>query len=1307
MSGTPRFATCLRPLAAGLCFTLLVLVAGRARAEGPQHWGFGQGQLATLQEQEDGSRDLVVYAAPLRAKDGPWLARWRSPKIAGAQAAAFLAAGDFRPGPVGKAYLAVVTAAAGGLDLTVYDPPEVFSTRTWTPLPAKSRAIPAEKFKGTPMFVTAGNLMSTASDRIVVLSRTGDEGDAALWVNWITPPMGPTEAAELTGAEPLNLEVDPAKVRGFAVGDFWGTGTDAICVAVDIDGYTLLRFYRWGAEVSPKACFVKVVDDASGDIPLLAPGGLAAGDFTKDGFDALVLAFDDPALPLELRVAPLREASAKPDPGPAYDGRAPSRQPLPGFGRDCSAPAMKASPEGFQARKKGPVAMAAGPLFGYVRCELTTAVREANAVDERPDAEISFVHRALTPLLTEGAPNYGWPLKGEPVTWQIVMKNNGARQIPGGATLKVWLCADRPNPDALPGAKPDAEYHVELMPPFEEMPKYVIQSVQAPWPYGLEDCPGAKWKRLDLSVTGEKWLVAVLEPEGDANERNNRIEVAWHGLPMHPSFRSLKSLTDRRPTVAGDPASKEYLARKLADAVTCLWERSGGAKNEDVLVRVFFDGYDLGWPDDAPEKDKAARWKALQERYESCRQMDLWWGENQKWERFGWKDGEGELRETARAFCPVGDRAAYAVTPVRTGVAAQGDGRPVQFATSCWGPDLFATGHAVFGAPAAEFVRRFTQGARGVKWDGWWEMAPDKVYVRVLDREGNPVPDATVSVFACGKGAPLRTGKSLPDGKFDTGHPNDSPATDLFNRKHYKAGLLAETGAVITVTIGDRHEAFLLGMDEPAAHGRYALFWHSLLDDREWVYDVRLNWKAGAPPADFTVEAAVQGSMVEMALKGPPGRTYRVYRRWEPAWIRTLAGEYPCSVDSLTIPLDLSAPDSWGKNRERALYEITAVVDGLESQAKSVSVFAVRNALGLSQHSPGRLLLANNNGKADPYGEILDGLTPERELLTSGKPGHTARRFARSAAKPSRLFATLKASDSDPPVFFEILDCPPGGIHATAYDLGSLTAKRASVKEFRVRDARQLGELNVGDLVTSNGKSSRVAAIRAECVTLEKPLFDLTADTVAVAFTRLVGFAGSDHGARELRDPRGVIVLKVADREFLAIADTGNGRVVIWDETTRYVTGYGGDKFRPCGLGIDPRDPRVFFVVDRRTDRKSHVLRLTFNGRTIERDHNWNLDAGDWENDEIGIAVTPANDENDRVRVAVTDGEKGRVFTFIVTPDRLVHDPEITEVLGTHAGPQALAAPLDCAFVTANGGVRLFAVDARDRVVELPKRWGK
>lgn len=1298
---------------------LLLATAAGASAQGVQHWGFGHGSLATLQTREDGSRDLVVYEAPLRAKDGPWLERWRSEKVAGPQAAAWVACGDFRPQAVGKAYVVVATADGAGLTLTVYEPPEVFSRRPWAALPAKNRVVPPEKLGGTVEHIAAGNLYGNRgeADSLCVLIRTGD-GDKANWfVASVRVPMGENAEAELTRREPLPVTADPSFVAGFAVGDFWGTGEDGICFPIGGEAGTQLRFLRWGREVSPGACFVKVVDDTAPDVPPLATSGICAADFLKDGFDAIALLPADPAAPLEVRVAPSREPGKGPEPGPFYNGHMPSRQAWPGFGGASSLVSMRGRPEGLEKRPEGPLPIAGGPVFGYVRGAVDGTVRAANVLDERADAGISCAHRVTTYPFAEGDAHFGWPVKGEETTWQIVVKNNGKSEVPGGGKLRVWLCAGAPNADVT-GTKADVEMLVERIEGnVDDKPDYKILTVKAPWPYALEDCPGEKWKRLNLKETGERWLIATLEVPGDPNERDNRLEVPWHGLPYHPVLRDWKNLLDSRPTVAGDPPGLEYLMRKTADAVNATWARAGGAGNEDTLVRVYFDGFDVGWPDDAPEKDKAARWKALRDKYEGVRQLEAHWGG--EWERLDWKgpekdvakgavkdalkDSADELKEVARLFHPLAGIDEGKLSPALSGMATTTDGRPVQLTSRYWGADILTTGHRVAGIPAAEYARRFLQGVRGVKPPAWHEMAPDKVVIRVLDRDGNPVSGATVALVPCGKSSALRSGTTDSSGRWDTGHPYDPLSTDIFGRKHWKGGMQAEAGLIVTVAIGMHCEAHLLGENDPGAHSRLALFLHSMTDTAEWVADVKINWAKAALPPDFSVHAPVQGTLVELQVSGPPARKYRLYRRWEPAWIRTLVGEFPTGDGKVLVPLDLSAPDSWGKGRTRATFEVTSVdADGAESLPNVITAAAVQNALSLAPFAQDRFAVACTNGDADPFGQTMrnPSLGLDRELLLSPARPHAARRILRSVAKPSRLFVTLKASGEEPPVCLDILDAAPGRPFERQYDLGQTNAKRGSVREFRVRDPRQLGELNVGDVVTWNTKSARVASIQRECVFLDAAIFDMDSDQVTVRMTRAAGRLGENTAARELRDPRGMMVFPLA-KEHLAIADTGNNRVVIWDDTTRFVTFYGGEKLRPCALALDPRDPKVFFVVDRRADRKSHVMRLTFNGKSIERDHNWNLDAGDWGGEEQGLAVRKLGDELDRVQLAVTDAEKGRVLIFTVMPDRLVLDGVVKTVTGPHAGPDALQAPSDCVFIPQEkNGARLFLVDGKDRVVE-------
>ena len=220
-----------------------------------------------------------------------------------------------------------------------------------------------------------------------------------------------------------------------------------------------------------------------------------------------------------------------------------------------------------------------------------------------------------------------------------------------------------------------------VIPPYDgsDTPTYGKVNVSCDWPYRLELVgPGATWKKIDLEKVGERWLVVDLsytDAEGrnaDANLRNNRYEAMIAARTLRPQFIA-GLLADRHTAVASDLSSIEYLARKLADSVECMWDRSGTGDNGDVPMRVWFDSYQIGFPKDDAE------WVDLNKKYEGNRGLGGWFGgPHERYERFDWEDGGNELHETGHLFCPLDDLYGYGVSPEMTLFDRMADGRPVQ-----------------------------------------------------------------------------------------------------------------------------------------------------------------------------------------------------------------------------------------------------------------------------------------------------------------------------------------------------------------------------------------------------------------------------------------------------------------------------------------------------------------------------------------------------------------------------------------------------------------------------------------------------
>jgi hypothetical protein len=1035
----------------------------------------------------------------------------------------------------------------------------------------------------------------------------------------------------------------------------------------------------------------------------------------------LTLVPSDPAAPIQVRAAPARTAAEAHDPGPVYNGRALSRQWLPGAGGASSKITMLArfgDPDMDFAKtraKRYPrrqiVGIGAGQLFGYIRTDLTTAVRNSNEIDTQPDAEIAFCHRFPQYSLTAGAPNYGWPAFGEEMGYEINVKNNGTMPIPAGkATLRVWINTPFRNADTNDASAASPSFTIPIdqeIPPFDpDHPTYIVKRVTTKWPYKLiPSGPGATWKKLNLADVGERWLVAVLDVEGGDNLRNNRFEAALHAHTLHPIWRSNHSLADRMPTVYGDPPSKENLSCKLADALTCMWERSGTAANEDVPQRVFFDGYEVGWPGDLPEPAKSEKWRAVQDKYEGWRELDAWYGENQEWERFNWPDGGAELHEAGHLFHPLGDLYQYAVSPTTTGTASMADGTPAQIATYCWGPDSYSTGHAMIGPAACEMMRRYVAGGRGGAPEQWWEMSPEKIWIRVLDRNGKPVRNAKVALWPLGTHKPYSQGVTGKDGRWDTGLPKGAPRIDRFGVKHYDR-IGDEMSFVVTTAIRGYQDEAILGQETLASHGRYTILYHSFLDPKGWTWDLKTNYAADAAKPAFRVDAAVQGSMAELGVSGKPGATYRVYRRWEPAYIRTLAETYKAKAAALKIPMDMAAADSHRKGRFRAIYEVTQITGKRESLPRTVQLTGLNNALGVTATVGGRLVVAANSGIANPWGIVFQGTTPYQELLYHYRFGHTANKIAPSLLTPGRYYATLSASDMQPDYRFDVIDPPKGdGGYDVRNDLGSFDAASADGTTITLYKPGDIVErvhrpsvqeaVHPGDGVTGPLGDATVTAIDGAVITTDKPIFAAGAERPAFSAVRLAGRPGDRAELRELKDARGLAVVTVGGKEYVVIADTGNSRVIVWDSDTGYITHLDMPGGAPVAVATDkPTNGKGdvwMYVLDRRADGKSQLHRLAFDGRTLAEAPGWpvSVDVSDSPG-EIGLAVSGDG-------LAITDASKGRILEYAMSQSGVKLTATYVKPIDTFAGPAALVKPTDVAYV----GKALYSVDGENRLVRV------
>ncbi|MEW6252309.1 MAG: hypothetical protein AB1716_16845, partial [Planctomycetota bacterium] len=983
-----------------------------------------------------------------------------------------------------------------------------------------------------------------------------------------------------------------------------------------------------------------------------------------------------------------------------------------------------------------------------------------------------------------------WPHKDEEVTYEVNIKNNGREAIPAGrVTLRAWINTPDRNADTLAADRRPADFSFtieESIPPFDPAkPEYTVVPVKIRWPFVLVQPEGWTWKKLNVRDVGERWLIVRVEYAGDENERNDRYELALNSLlfrpvlrfdvdaPPHPTpeglegkpERTINTLAYRAPVVLGDPESKEYYGRKLADAVQCMWERSRTSDGQDVWQRVAFDSYRLYDPQGRgglKPLNRADDWSY----YEGPRENEHWLGLWGDYERFDPRAGGAELHETGHLFHRIGDLYHYFIFPTGQRDIRLADGDPVQMYTYAWGLDSFCSGHAIIGEATCD-LHRYLEGVRYGLGFAWHKLLPAKINVRVLDRDGQPVPDAKVSCWTYPprhSGDPKKSHEPFSAGTTDAGglwDPgiNKKPGRTFapFNLPQYDDPVLDSIAQVFTVELPGYSDFMIWGAEDPHAHSRYTLMHRTILDGAAWTWDFKTLYKPGAPAADFAVQAAVRGREVSLRIAGP-AQKYRVYRRWEPTYTFERVAEVTAGAASpdapgtpfATFTDNMAAADWYMQGRYRAAYYVTKVMpDGAESLPKRVYGIGLEKVHGVSDLGEGRLVATVNCGKAEPFGVLCDGTTPAEELIKHFRFGHAAAKIVGSRKHAGqRYYATLVASDMpwgadrffdliqfDKPdrhnalyaVVQTIAECDvtefssPAGVTPTAADAPRLlTAVAGAAQTVTVRpdpDAR--AATNPGDWALAGDARARILAVDESDtkLTLDKPLFkDGQEDSLHVRIEFGGGTPGDNAGLRELRGPRGLAVIQAEDgREYIAIADTGNGRIVVWDSGTKHVAAWkpaAATAFTPVAVAADPQRPGWFFVLERSAAGPATLHRLVFDGRAVAETPDFPFEVATGQaaaETEMGLAVALADG---RPIAAITDATNKRVLEIAPygvyrrgdQPDTVKRYDVIstrTGLLAPFVGDAKLTNPTDVSYTIQDGALQLYCADGHNRIVRL------
>ncbi len=1219
---------------------------------GPQHWGFGFGYLVTLEEGAGGSRALSVYEPPLRVKDGAWRLRWRD---ASGQYQDVLpgciAVGDFWPQAEGSEQLAaLVRNARGELRVRVFDAPDVFSTGAWDVLgetevvgPYLGGAV-AEKV----LSASAGDVLGRGGDQLVTLEPFG----GAIGFDQIvvyTPPAGAREGRwEAVGKTPAPPGLKP---KALAVGDFWGVGRDQVAVLADgFSGPTIVYLEvdaAGDASLTTREIAREIIDGAA------LPNLFAGADFLKDGFAYVAFGGGEEDPNVAFRVAPRREqryGTTWIGPDETFAGARLADQAL-GAGRRI----MLGEREAAYGR---PVAATAGRVFGYV----AAAIREREAawadygMKLANDVEIAFVRRAPLYAANGDDGRFGWPASGEEVTYTALLKNNGKTAIEEDRiTLRGWVNTAKRNADTLPDAAETANFELVLdepLAPFDpENPQYFEAPIKVRWPYALEQPAGWGWQRLNVGAVGERWLVLRVEYRDDENVRNDRYETALHASSYHPTLSPKVGVAARIPTVSGDPESMEYAARKLADAVQCLWARSRTSDGGGVMQRVTFSGYRI-----AEGADEEAA--ALHESTGLLSKAGDWGN----FERFGMRDVDGVLAAVEGDFRWLDGLTAADVYPAATRRIALGDGGVMQMRTRAWAPDVQATGHTLHGVAAADLQQRLV-GVRSVERVPWRRMAPQQVDVRVLDRAGQPAAGVGVKLWALADEAAraLSSGTTDANGVWNAALGGQREVFAPFNLPLLAEDVLDGAAMAVTIEKGGYRDFHIFGADSVAAHSQRALVRGALTESAGWTWTAPTLYAPGADAPDFNLRLSMRGSQAALQIDAKPHHTYTLYRRWSPTYAveriathtveppqaqragvgRSARRETGEAADTVTYTFtdDLGAVDWYGAGRTRAVYYVTESFEGRESLPSRAVAISAANLRGVADAGDGQLLVTLNAGTADPFAARFRGAQPAAEWLRRERPSYTPLKVAPSRLQPDRYYATL--------------------LRTGAAD-----------------DARQFDVIASDGSGVSGGVSGSVA-----------------------------GLPGSDAAKRELRLPRGLAVITRGDREYVVIADTGNGRIVVWDADARFVAQFAIDGWRPAAVAAHPTRAAGFFVLSRSAGGdsaggRSEMYELTFDGEAVQPQGRPVIAPVSDSAQELGLAAA-VDPVDERVVVALTDASQGRVYEMKSDLVQWQVTATYTTASGSFIGEAALQSPRDAAYTLVEGALALFVIDGGDRVVRL------
>jgi len=720
------------------------------------------------------------------------------------------------------------------------------------------------------------------------------------------------------------------------------------------------------------------------------------------------------------------------------------------------------------------------------------------------------------------------------------------------------------------------------------------------------------------------------------------------------------------------------------------------------------------WPQPEGSPAYVAKDSDTWDLYEGPRDTGPWFGGN--WEIGKYCSGDSdEMHETGHLFHELGDLYQYFVEPALTSGVTMADGRIPQIRSWVWSNQEHANNCNVFSENDV-LTHIHVVGMRNAGVDGtethiaWGNVAPAKVFIKVVDRAGNAIPNAAIKIWRQNDTAAFASGTTDASGVWDTGHPYGEPPSLMgtSNEPHYFNGLAANgAGLFVTVDVNGYREAGLFGADGHRSHGTYTLLGAYHADPNSYTWTFKTGYAPSVSAMTAPLTAAVSGNSVQINV-GASG-TYRLYRLLPPTYDRLRIGSDMPGGSGVTFTDSLAGLDTIvpGTDPGRALYEITSISGSTESRPAQLAMQQTLDMAGVTDLGGGKLLVANKPvWNTATFLSLFQATTPYREYVYHYRWQHRGFKAVPSALAADRLYVSRYDSDgANDPYGDHLMDlyqmvttypwtqaAGPQSLSDTPFVDTNADSVTATTLTKTGADFITAG-VNVGDHLNIQGLDRDITGVTATTITASAGGFNPSGDSHFSVYLN-AGRPGTNFTARQLQSVAGLATINDATtaKEHVVIADPVGRRVHFWSDKMRYVTSYNTAALTPTGLARHPLKSGVVFVLDRSATTRLVQLKLANGAVTVDGTNNLpaNLPVAAG-NLEIGLAATASGTDT---LLAVVDATGNRIVEYKLTSAGvLTQAAQYTAALAPFVGAASLSGPRDVAYSTAGNARSLYATD--------------